>query len=92
METSRFIKILLGLLGGGIAFSIPFFVFGYDDKTTHPALTKEIARFFNYNYPALGLRSDEIEILMKGSIDEDEETRWLKHFYDTNAIWGIRLG
>ena len=92
MENFRTIKLLYEFLGGGILFlSIPLFVFGYSDTTTHPALTKEIARFFNYHHPERFLDAHEIGLLMKGSIDEDEETRWLRHFFDPVHDRGLTI-
>ncbi|KKS38752.1 MAG: hypothetical protein A3G49_04995 [Candidatus Sungbacteria bacterium RIFCSPLOWO2_12_FULL_41_11] len=70
---------------------LPILVFAYDDQTTHPALTKEIGRFFNHNYQEKALNSEEIAILMNGSIDEDEETRWLHHFYDPIYNRGLTI-
>jgi parallel beta-helix repeat protein len=60
----------------------PFFVFAYDDKTTHPALTQETVSFFNLSYPSSIISEGGKELIIQGSIDEDSGTRWMHHFYD----------
>ena len=70
---------------------LPFFTFGYDDKTTHPALTQEIVKFFNISYPEKQINSTDAEKIIQGSIDEDTQTRWLYHFYDPVYNRGLVL-
>lgn len=82
MENNRTIKFALNLILGGMLLAIPFFVFAYDDKTTHPALTQEIVKFFNKNYPELKLSDSEKKLVIQGSIEEDSGIRPLRHFYD----------
>jgi len=70
---------------------LPFFTFGYDDKTTHPALTQEIVKFFNASYPEKQINNTDAEKIIQGSIDEDTQTRWLYHFYDPVYNRGLVL-
>ena len=54
----------------------------YDEQTTHPALTAEIADF-------AGATAEEKAWLMEGSINEDISPRWVNHFFDpvNNISW-----
>ncbi len=54
--------------------------FAYDDKTTHPGLTDEIADFYNLSFNDK-LTSEEKEWIVQGSIDEDTPSRWI-NFYN----------
>ncbi len=63
----------------------------YGDKTTHPGLTNEVARFFNY-YAIDKLTSQEIVWLKQGSVEEDVPPRWVNHFYDPIYDKGYVLG
>lgn len=65
---------------------LPFFTSAYDDKTTHPALTQEIVKFFNISYPEKQINSADAEKIIQGSVEEDAGTRWLYHFYGVNAV------
>ncbi|MDO8555490.1 MAG: lamin tail domain-containing protein, partial [bacterium] len=56
-------------------------VFGYNDTTTHPALTNSTADFYNL-YFTQKMSSQEKEWLISGSIQEDTPPRWINHFYD----------
>ncbi|OGH80891.1 MAG: hypothetical protein A3I29_00625 [Candidatus Magasanikbacteria bacterium RIFCSPLOWO2_02_FULL_44_11] len=91
MENKRNIKFVLLFIWGGTLFVLPFFTFGYDDKTTHPALTQEIVKFFNASFPEKQILSADAEKIIQGSIDEDAETRWLYHFYDPVYNRGLVL-
>ena len=82
MENHRFVKYFTILLGGMLFFSIPLFLLAYSDETTHPALTDEIVDHFNRFYPERALSASQKELMKLGSREEDEETRWLQHFYD----------
>ncbi|MBI4159668.1 lamin tail domain-containing protein [Candidatus Wolfebacteria bacterium] len=79
------------LIFGLIVFAaLPFSrsVFAYDDKTTHPALTQEIADFYNLT-AGTKLMPEQKEWLIEGSTEEDLPPRWINHFYDptTKAGW-----
>ncbi len=76
------IFVLLGVF-------IPILLLSYDDKTTHPALTEEMVDLFNKTYPHRALTTEEKELVIQGSIDEDAWPRWINHFYDpiTNQGW-----
>jgi|GEM_PF-4474245 len=91
MEDSRFIKIFRIVTLGGILFVIPFFVSGYDDITTHPALTQEVLNFYNKSYTYEQISYDDIQEVIQGSKDEDSGTRWLYHFYDPVYERGLVL-
>lgn len=56
----------------------------YDQRSTHPALTYEMALFFNAKNlnPNYNLSSSEINWLKQGAVEEDEPARWINHFYD----------
>ena len=82
MENFRPIKLSKYIILGGMLLAIPFFVLSYDDRTTHPALTQEIIKFFNKNYPELKLNDEEAKLIIQGSVDEDSGVRYLHHFYD----------
>lgn len=76
-----------------VAFlQMPFLVFAYSEKTTHPALTQEIVRFYNQSFPEKKLSGGEIQLAVQGSIAEDNNTRWLYHFYDPIYNRGLVLG
>jgi len=76
---------------GGTLFVLPFFVSGYDDTTTHRALTQEIINFFNYSYPDYEIPRSDGEEIIQGSEDEDSDTRWLYHFFDPVNNRGLVL-
>ncbi len=90
MENIRTINFLTFLVGGTLLV-LPFFVFGYDDKTTHPALTQEIVKMFNQEFQSLKFNDEEKEIIIQGSIKEDEKTRWMQHFYDPVYNRGLTM-
>lgn len=83
------IKFITGKLMAVVLFIILATVFlyssynslSYDEKTTHPALTDEIADFYNLSFDSK-LTSEEKEWIVQGSIDEDLPPRWINHFYD----------
>ncbi|MBP6859274.1 MAG: lamin tail domain-containing protein [Candidatus Magasanikbacteria bacterium] len=56
----------------------------YDQRSTHPALTYEMALFFNAKNlnPNYNLSSSEINWLKQGAVEEDGPARWINHFYD----------
>lgn len=71
-------------------FFLPnFSVFAYDAKTTHPNLTEITVDFYNQNFPNHVLNETEKQLLMQGSIDEDNGIRSVNHFYDPvfNKTW-----
>src|SRR3989338_1712922 len=55
--------------------------FSYGDTTTHPALTSEIADFYNLNFDK-NLTVEEKEWIIQGSMEEDTPPRWINHFLD----------
>ena len=55
----------------------------YDPATTHAGLTEQVVEFYNLNNKDAKISSADKELIIQGSIDEDEpETRALNHFYD----------
>ncbi len=82
------INLLLGIifsLGTGVIFfSYYSNSLAYQQHTTHPALTAEIAKFFNSKNtrPGYSFSNQETEWLKEGAIEEDEPARWINHFYD----------
>ena len=91
MENLRVVKPFLISMIGGTLFVLPFFVSGYDDTTTHRALTQEIINFFNYSYPDYEIPRSDGEEIIQGSEDEDSDTRWLYHFFDPVNNRGLVL-
>lgn len=91
MEDLRTLRIPLILVFGGTLLLFPLFVFGYDDKTTHPAITQEIIKFFNSNFQDLNISNEDAEYIIQGSMDEDSGTRWMYHFYDPVYNRGLVL-
>jgi len=70
-------------------FSPNFFVVAYDAKTTHPNLTEITVDFYNQHFSNQVLNETEKQLLMQGSIDEDNGIRSVNHFYDPvyNKTW-----
>ena len=80
MEIGKYLRFIFVLTG---IIMIPVFSMeAYYDKTTHPALTKEIIELFNYQYPDLKLSGDDFDKVILGSMEEDLNIRPLNHFYD----------
>lgn len=70
MENLRTVKTILFFVMGGTLFVFPFLGFAYDDKTTHPALTQEIIKFYNQSFPKQKINNSDAELIIKGSITE----------------------
>jgi len=79
-------KLVIQLLVVFLLF--PFSASAYEPTTAHKALTHEIIKFYdNYNH---GVFSEEDkQSLEKGSVEEDNTTRPLMHFYDPIHNKGI---
>ncbi|MBU4536646.1 hypothetical protein KJ603_01235, partial [Patescibacteria group bacterium] len=81
MEIRKSLKFIL-LITGIILIPVVD-IYAYNNKTTHPALTKETVELFNYYYPDLELSYEEKKMVILGSVKEDDpEYRCLNHFYD----------
>lgn len=91
MEDKRIIKLAIIFSMTGTAILLPFFSLAYSEKTTHPALTSEIVKFFNIHYPNLELDDKERSLIMQGSVDEDAFGRWMRHYYDPVYKRGLVL-
>jgi hypothetical protein len=70
-------------------FLLNLSVLAYDAKTTHPNLTEITVDFYNQQFSDYHLNETEKQLLMQGSIDEDDGIRCLNHFYDPvfNKTW-----
>jgi len=91
MENKRNIKFILNFMVLGTLLVFPLFSFAYADKTTHPALTDEIVKFFNIHYPDLEINDEGRKLIVQGSIDEDSFGRWMRHYYDPVYNRGITV-
>lgn len=81
-------KNLITIIGGLILASIflsPAIIANktsaYNDKTTHPNLTREIISFYELS-TGKKFTDEERQWIIQGSTDEDFAPRWLNHFYD----------
>lgn len=83
MENRKLIIYILVGVTGGLAMTIPFWGLTYNENTTHPALTQEIIRLYNANFPDRKISNADTELVIKGSVEEDHpQERSLRHFYD----------
>ncbi|MEK7131356.1 MAG: hypothetical protein AAB797_01290, partial [Patescibacteria group bacterium] len=81
------LKLTVVTILGGLVFSLP--IFAYSPFYTHPDLTEEMAKLFNFKNSTAGfnISAPEIQWLRQGAIDEDDAPRWVNHFYDpTNKV------
>ncbi|MDP2922954.1 MAG: lamin tail domain-containing protein, partial [Candidatus Omnitrophota bacterium] len=77
----RFRKIIfIILIIGGFIFN-PNKAFLYTANPTHFNLAKEMVEFYNLNYDP-DINSRQLEMILKGSIDEDTSPRYAFHLYD----------
>lgn len=62
--------------------------FSYDDTDTHPDLTEEIAKFYNYFYEPK-ITGEQMQLMRWGAWHEDTPPRWMNHYYDPvyNVGW-----
>jgi hypothetical protein len=61
----------------------------YNNTITHPALTKEIIKYYN-SYFNKNISTNDIEVIASGSIQEDiPNVRTLNHFYDPISGKGL---
>ncbi len=74
--------LYLPLLVFGGLFCAQDLALAYSDTTTHPALTDEIADYYNSSFPNDPMSIEEKEWLIEGSRLEDTPPRWINHFYD----------
>jgi len=81
------IKNLIIILTGGLILISGFLllthnnILAYDDKTTHPDLTREAITFYELS-TGKKFTDEQKQWVIQGSIDEDFVPRWLNHFYD----------
>lgn len=88
----RFLLVVAGTL---LTLTVAVPVHAYDDATTHPALTAEMASLYDRLYPQDRLSAEEREWMLQGSIEEDIVPRSLNHLYDPvhRTGWtGINMG
>jgi len=84
------IKIAIFIFGAIIISSALCFgrALAFDDKTTHPALTENIAEVYNANFE-IKLSGQEVEWIKKGSVEEDKFPRPANHFFEPNLGIGM---
>src|SRR3989344_2766146 len=75
------IKIILFIFTAMALGLIPARALAYG-QPTHAYLTAEIFDFYNKHFPERKLPIEWKPYLMNGSRHEDEELRWMNHFYD----------
>ncbi len=84
-------KITLFLFVVGLTLRLYQPSLAYDQHITHPALTAEIARFFNLknNNQQFAIGQQETNWMREGAEEEDEPARWINHFFDPvhNVGW-----
>jgi len=83
-------RIIIGLVLTSSIFVFPGLAQAYSAMTTHRAITNESAKVFNHYYSARALSPSQINLLIKGNVDEDTPPRWLNHFYDPVHQIGFR--
>ncbi|MBI1975089.1 MAG: hypothetical protein HYS57_01865, partial [Parcubacteria group bacterium] len=69
-------------------------VLAYDQNETHPALTRYIGEFYNKVNPQNPLSREDVGSLAQGSVAEDNNARFIYHFYDPvnqKGLWGRNL-
>ena len=90
LRIRNFLLILI-FIGVGVLL-INAHLFSFDDKTTHPKLTREIAKFYNQKVDKK-LTKKQINWLAKGSIEEDSPvTRCWNHYYNPQTGEGLTDG
>ncbi|MFH1255109.1 MAG: hypothetical protein V1667_01395, partial [bacterium] len=82
----RYIKIKL--LVGFIFLLLAVQAFGYDNFTTHPLLSESAAVVYNKRAD-VKLTDQQKEWIIKGSINEDADPRYMNHFYDPTTGKGL---
>lgn len=83
---NKIIKIFL-IIG---VFSIFNLCYAFDAVSTHPKLTEEIVKYYNY-FAERKINAQELELLKQGSILEDKSPRWINHYYDILNNAGINM-
>ncbi|OGF87230.1 hypothetical protein A3B19_03280 [Candidatus Giovannonibacteria bacterium RIFCSPLOWO2_01_FULL_46_32] len=80
---SRFYRKYL-LLAGLAALAGAGAVFAYSPHYTHPDLTEEMVKFYNAS-EGQKIGGEFLQVLRRGSINEDTDPRWINHFYDPQS-------
>ena len=78
---SGFLSLALSNTNLQIHSNITNNALAYNDKTTHPDLTREIITFYELS-TGKKFTEEQKHWIVQGSIDEDFAPRWLNHFYD----------
>lgn len=76
------LAIVLAGVVATCALALPVAAQAYDDDTTHPALTEDIAALHDRLYPEDPLSAEERSWMIQGSVEEDIVPRSLNHLYD----------
>src|SRR3989344_4403741 len=93
MENNRLVNTFIAYIFlVGLCILTPVYTFAYEPESTHAALTQEIVQFFNTYYPNQKLTAEELNLVIQGSIDEDDGARALHHFYDPVYGRGLTMG
>jgi len=85
-----FVVIFLILFIGGFVFN-PNKAFLYTGMPTHYNLTEQMIKFYNLNYDP-DITSHQLEMILRGSLDEDTPPRYVFHLYDpvyNRAPYGV---
>jgi len=84
MITRRSVKLFFTIMSLFFAFK----VFSYDNRVIHPELTQAATAIYNQQ-SSQKLTQEQINWIVKGSIDEDADPRYLNHFYDPTTGKGL---
>ncbi len=82
MPSEKLFKIIIFILLviGGLVFNLNR-TFSYSPNPTHYNLAREMVELYNLTYePDINPR--QLELILKGSMDEDAAPRWSFHLYD----------
>lgn len=63
-------------------------VLGYDNIITHPQITDVAIKIYQ-NKTGENLTSEQAQWIIKGSVDEDADPRYLNHYYDPTTGKGL---
>lgn len=81
MENRKLVRFLLLIFVMGFFIVITNNVFAYEIET-HAYLTSEIIKFYNQNFSNNKIPDELKPYLIDGSRREDDNPRWMNHFYD----------
>jgi outer membrane protein assembly factor BamB len=82
MSQKRLFSIVIFLIlfiGGFVLYTNKAFL--YTGMPTHYNLTQEMVKFYNLNFDP-DITPHQLELILKGSLDEDTPPRYMYHLYD----------